>query len=125
VSAQPLIVFYDGNCRFCRAGITTARRMARAPGLTCLPFDHPRAVAVLAVLPPDERHAAFHVLDGRRLFSATSGFRQLLLRMPMGRLACALGLYRAYPWIVRHRSRVGRMLPDMPRPPQAPRRPAA
>ena len=117
----PLTVLYDGDCRFCRAGITLARGMARAPGLTCIPFDDPLAVRVLAVLPPDERHAAFHVLDGRRLYSATAGFRQLLLRMPAGWLACAMGAHRMYPWIVRHRTRLGRLLPDVPRPPRRPR----
>ena len=117
----PLIALYDGNCRFCRAGITAARRAARAPGLACIPFDDPRAVAILQVLPDDERHAAFHVLDGHRLYSATAAFHQLLRRMPAGGLACALGLHRMYPWIVRHRTRLGRMLPDMPRPPRMPR----
>lgn len=125
MSDEPLIVFYDGNCRFCRAGVTMARWAARAPGLTCLPFDHPRAVAVLDVLPPDARHAAFHALDGPRLYSATAAFRELLLRMPAGRLACELGLFRSYPWIVRNRSRLGRLLPDVPRPPEGPRRSGA
>lgn len=117
----PLTVLYDGNCRFCRAAITAARAAAAAPGLACLPFDHPRAVMILQALPPDERHAAFHVLDGRRLYSATGAFHQLLVRLPAGRLACAVGLHHMYPWIVRNRSRLGRLLPNVPRPPEAPR----
>ena len=123
MTGEPLIVLYDGDCRFCRASITRARRWARPPGLRCLPFDDPRAVALLSALPPGERHAAFHVVEGHRLYSATGAFMHLLRQLPGGRAACALGAYRLYPWIVRHRTRLGRLLPDTPRPPEHPRRP--
>ena len=82
-----------------------------------LPFDDPRAVRILASLPPELRHASVHAADGRGLASATEGFRVILTRLHGGRLFLATGAYRIYPWVVRNRSRIGRFVPNLPRPP--------
>ncbi len=81
-----------------------------------LPFDHPAAAAVLASVTPDARHSSVHALDGNRLFSATEGFAVILTRLKGGRMLLATGAYRVYPWAVRHRTTLGRFVPDLPRP---------
>lgn len=94
-----------------------ARRTARPPGVRLLPFDDPRARRILEVLPEDLRHSSVHVADERGLASATEAFRVILSRLRGGPALAALGLYRLYPWVVRNRSRIGRFVPDLPRPP--------
>lgn len=94
-----------------------ARRTARPPGVRLLPFDDPRAVRILSVLPEHLRHASVHVADERGLASATEGFRVILTRLRGGTTLSALGLHRMYPWVVRNRSRIGPFVPDLPRPP--------
>ncbi|MSO44505.1 MAG: DUF393 domain-containing protein [Thermoleophilia bacterium] len=114
---RPLVILYDGDCRFCRAGAHLARWAARPPGVAVLPFDDSRAIAVLAALPDSARHASLHALDGRRLVSATDAFRLALTRMRFGGILIGLGAHRIYPWMVRNRHWIGRLLPDLPRPP--------
>ncbi len=58
-----------------------------------------------------------HAADERGLASATEGFRVILTRLHGGRLFLATGAYRIYPWVVRNRSRIGRLVPNLPRPP--------
>ncbi len=58
-----------------------------------------------------------HAADDRGLASATEGFRVILTRLHGGRLFLATGAYRIYPWVVRNRSRIGRFVPNLPRPP--------
>lgn len=71
------------------------------------------------MLPPEVRHASVHVADDRGLASATEAFRVILTRLRGGRALSALGLYLLYPWVVRNRSRIGRLVPNLPRPPIA------
>ena len=94
-----------------------ARRTAIPPGVRLLPFDDPRAVRILAVLPGELRHASVHAADSRGLASATEGFRLILTRLRGGPVLAALGLHHTYPWVVRNRPRIGRLVPDLPRPP--------
>lgn len=82
-----------------------------------LPFDDPRAVRILHVLPEHLRHASVHVADYRGIASATEAFRVILGRLRGGWVLSTLGLYALYPWVVRNRSRIGRFVPDLPRPP--------
>ena len=94
-----------------------ARRAARPPGVRLLPFDHPDAVRVLSALPPDARHASVHALQGHRLYSATDGFGVILTALRGGSILLTTGLYLVYPWVVRNRTILGRLVPDLPRPP--------
>lgn len=82
-----------------------------------LPFDDPRAVRILSVLPEGVRHGSVHAADGRGLVSGTDAFRLILTRLRGGRLLIRTGVYRIYPWVVQNRSRIGRLVPDLPRPP--------
>lgn len=84
-----------------------------------LPFDDPRAVRILAVLPEELRHSSVHAADARGLISATGAFRVTLGRLRWGWILLATGTYRMYPWVVRNRSHLGRFVPDLPRPPIA------
>jgi len=112
-----LVILYDGDCRFCRAFAHVARRAARPPGVRLLPFDDPRGVRILSALPAESRHASVHAADARGLVSATDAFRLILTRLRGGRLLITTRAYRLYPWVVRNRTRVGRFVPDLPRPP--------
>lgn len=94
-----------------------ARRAARPPGVRLVPFGHPVAEHALAALPPSDRYASVHALDGARLYSATEGFGVILSRLRGGWLLLNTGAFRIYPWVVRNRSRIGRFVPDLPRPP--------
>lgn len=114
---QPLVILYDGDCRFCRAFAHSARRLAPPPGVVLLPFDDPRAGRILQVVPQDRRHASVHAADARGVISATEAFRLILTRLRGGRLLIALGAHRLYPWVAAHRHHVGRFVPDLPRPP--------
>ncbi len=82
-----------------------------------LPFDDTRGTRILAALPPEDRHASVHAADSRGLVSATEAFRLILTRVRGGGLLISTGVYRVYPWVVRHRTRIGRFVPDLPRPP--------
>lgn len=74
---------------------------------------------MLRALPDDARHASVHAVDPRGICSATDGFRLILRHLHGGDALTALGLYRVYPWVVRNRRRIGRLVPDLPRPPVA------
>jgi len=71
------------------------------------------------VVPEDVRHESVHAADDRGLASSTEAFRLILTRLRGGGLLLATGLYRAYPWVARNRSYIGRFVPDLPRPPVA------
>ena len=94
-----------------------ARRAARPPGVRLLPFGHPAAEAVLSSLPDDDRYSSVHALRGRELYSATHAFRVILSRMRGGNVFIRTRAYRIYPVVVRHRSMIGRFVPDMSQPP--------
>lgn len=114
---QPLVILYDGDCRFCRAFAHTARRLALPPGVVLLPFDDPRAVRILQAVPGERRHTSVHAADSRGVISTTQAFRLILTRLRGGRLLIAMGAHRLYPWVAGNRHLVGRFVPDLPRPP--------
>jgi len=82
-----------------------------------LPFDDPRAERILSVIPAGRRHSSVHAADARGVISATDAFRLILTRLRGGRVLIALGAHRAYPWVAGNRHLVGRLVPDLPRPP--------
>lgn len=94
-----------------------ARLAARPPGVRLLPFGYPAAEAVLSSLPDNDRYSSVHALRGRELYSATDAFRVILSRMRGGNVFIRTGAYRIYPFVVRHRSTIGRLVPDMSQPP--------
>lgn len=71
----------------------------------------------LAVLPHDLRYESVHALRDGRLYSATDGFGVILTALRGGGLLLHTGMYRIYPLVVRNRHRIGRMVPNLPRPP--------
>lgn len=85
--------------------------------MVLLPFDDPRAVRILEVLPPERRHSSVHAADSRGLASATEAFRLILSRLHGGWLVTGPGLHRVYPRVAGNRSLIGRLVPDLPRPP--------
>jgi hypothetical protein len=74
-------------------------------------------VRILCALQPDARHASVHAADSRGLVSATEAFRLILTRIRGGGFLIRTGAYKVYPWVVRHRTRIGRFVPNLPRPP--------
>ena len=69
------------------------------------------------MLPPDLRYESVHALRDGRLYSATDGFGVILTALRGGGLLLDTGMYRIYPLVVRNRHRIGRMVPNLPRPP--------
>ena len=94
-----------------------ARRAARPPGVRLIPFGHPVAEHALSALPADARYASVHALVGSRLYSATDAFGIILTRLRGGGALLTTGAYRVYPWVVRNRSMLGKLVPNLPRPP--------
>lgn len=116
----PVVILYDGDCRFCRAFAHVARRLQRPPGVYLLPFDDPRAVRILAVVPAARRHVSVHAVRDGVLHPATGAFRLICQHLYGGSVLIHTGLYRIYPVVAGNRHWFGRMVPDLPRPPIAP-----
>mgnify|MGYP006919638805 FL=1 len=72
---------------------------------------------MLLSLPDNDRYSSVHALRGRELYSATDAFRVILSRLRGGNVFIRTRAYRIYPVVVRHRSTIGRFVPDMSQPP--------
>lgn len=53
-----------------------------------------------------------HALVADQLYSGTDAAHEVLIRLPLGRLAASLGLHRLYPLVARHRASLGRWVRD-------------
>lgn len=120
------VLFYDGECRLCRASARAVASLDRKGSIAMLPFDDPAAEALLAPVPRDRRGRSMHlvqpdgwVLSGgdalielSRLLPggdvlASAAWRNDLLRSAFG---------RGYQFIADHRGQFSRVTPDGPGP---------
>lgn len=110
---EPVVVLYDGECRFCRAAAALMARWDRSRRLGILPFSDPLAVALAERVPASRRHRSLHAARGGRVACGPDAIRLLLGELPGGAALRALGVARLYGPVARSRGRVGRRLPDV------------
>lgn len=111
---EPVIVLYDGGCRFCRASATLMDRWDRRRRLGILPFGDPRAQAIAAALPADVRFGSVHAARGPVVGVGPGAVWMILGELPGGRVLRALGVARLYGAVAHRRGAIGRRLPDLP-----------
>ena len=116
------VLLYDGTCRLCRFAARTAAALDRDDRLAFLPLADPEADPLLADVPLDVRNGRWWLVlrDGTPLpgdgGAGVAALDELRLTQPLGRLLRSL---RAAPLVdgfdalvSRHRSRLGRVVPD-------------
>jgi predicted DCC family thiol-disulfide oxidoreductase YuxK len=124
-TGQP-VLFYDGDCRFCRATARAVAALDRHQSLAMLPLDDPAAEALLASIPPDGRGESMHVVqpDGWVL-SGGDALIELTRVLPGGALLASVawrndGLRRlfgrGYQLVADRRGTLSRVTPDGPSP---------
>jgi predicted DCC family thiol-disulfide oxidoreductase YuxK len=79
------VLFYDGECRFCRATARAVAALDRGKRFAYLPFADPMAEELLAPIPPAERERSIHLVfaDGR-IASAGDALAELSRVLPLG-----------------------------------------
>jgi predicted DCC family thiol-disulfide oxidoreductase YuxK len=114
---HPLL--YDVDCGFCRVSLALVLVWDRRRRLRPVALQSDEAGELLARVPEQERMASWHLVqpDGS-VRSAGAAFPPLLRELPGGTALAALaerfpdGAERGYGWVARHRSVLGRALPD-------------
>jgi XTP/dITP diphosphohydrolase len=116
-------LFYDDECKFCRASAAFMARMDRRERVSILPFSDPDADRRLQCLTPERRAASMHLVksDGRvlsagaaltELLRGTPGFRWVARRARSSPRVQRV-IDRAYWTIANNRSHLGRLVPDV------------
>ena len=111
------LVFYDGECGFCRRSLSVLLRWDRRGRLRPVALQEPAADGPLADLPPGQRMESWHLIapDGRR-WSGGGALPPLLRLLPGGRIPAAVFARfprltdRGYRWVADHRSQLSRLL---------------
>jgi predicted DCC family thiol-disulfide oxidoreductase YuxK len=93
------VLLYDAGCRFCRFAARCVARLDVRGRLAFLPLEDVEAARFLDTLPEDERYASWRLVhrDGSLLGYGAA----------RGRLPDAI-----YAFVARHRSFLGRLVPD-------------
>jgi predicted DCC family thiol-disulfide oxidoreductase YuxK len=114
-----VIVLYDRDCGLCRWIVAKLLAWDRRGRLRAVAIQSPEGQTLLADLPPEERLAAAHAIDGAgRRYSGGAAAPPILRELPGGRpLAALLAAFprvtdRAYRWVAEHRSLVGKLIPE-------------
>jgi predicted DCC family thiol-disulfide oxidoreductase YuxK len=115
------VVLFDGDCRFCRWSARALERIDRRRRLAFLPFDDPRAEALLHSVPADERRTHVWLADaGGGLSGGGAAAVRLLSLLGSARVARLPGIAtvigRGYDAVSSARGRLGRLVPDGPAP---------
>jgi predicted DCC family thiol-disulfide oxidoreductase YuxK len=124
-TAQP-VLFYDGDCRFCRATARAVAALDRHHSLAVLPFDDPAAEWLLASVPADRREESIHLVqpDGSVL-SAGDALIELTRVLPGGDLLASAAwrndglrrlFVRGYQLVAERRGMLSCLTPDGPPP---------
>jgi predicted DCC family thiol-disulfide oxidoreductase YuxK len=119
--ARPLLL-YDDDCGFCRVCVALVLTWDRRGALRPVALQSEEAARLLGGMPEQERMASWH-LAGREggVSSAGGAFPPLLRELPGGAGLAALAerfpgtVERGYALVARHRSALGRALPDSAR----------
>ncbi len=86
-----MIVFYDGECGFCKVCVALLLRWDRARRLYPMPIQEPEAQRLLASVPEGERLLSAHVRTREgAILSGAAGAPALLRQLPGGRPLAAL-----------------------------------
>jgi predicted DCC family thiol-disulfide oxidoreductase YuxK len=115
-------VIYDADCGFCKFSLALLLAWDRRGALEILALESPEADRLLADLTPEQRNSSWHLVDesGRRN-SAGAALAPFLTLLPGGRVPAALVarvphvIERGYRWVVDHRGRLGRLVPNAAR----------
>jgi predicted DCC family thiol-disulfide oxidoreductase YuxK len=120
------VLLYDGGCRLCRWSARVVAGLDRGEQLALLPLEDEEAQRLLEAVPEDRRGERFWLVlrDGTPVPGDAGGgvavLSELRLTRPLGR---ALRALRAGPLVdavdklvSRHRSALGRVVPDGPAP---------
>lgn len=120
--ARPVLL-YDGGCRLCRFAARTIALLDRDRELLILPLGDAAAAPLLRGVPQEERHATWRLVIGDTAVGYGRGAvdlaRSLRLTRPVARILRAIpdpALDDLYELVARHRSRLGRLVPDGPAP---------
>jgi predicted DCC family thiol-disulfide oxidoreductase YuxK len=121
-STRPVLL-YDGGCRLCRFSVRAIARLDRDGELDLLPLEDPAASAFVRHLPEDERDATWRLATDSALVGYGRGAvelaRALRLTRPAARILGAIppaALDALYALVSRHRSGLGRLVPNGPAP---------
>jgi predicted DCC family thiol-disulfide oxidoreductase YuxK len=124
---RPVLV-YDDACKLCRFAARTAATLDRDDRLAFLPLADPQAEPLLAEVPPDVRNGRWWLVlrdgtplpgDGGAGVAALHELRLTHRLGPLLRSVRAAALVDGFDALVsRHRTRLGRVVPDG----EAPRR---
>jgi predicted DCC family thiol-disulfide oxidoreductase YuxK len=111
------VVLYDADCGLCRWATDRIVRWDRKGRLRAVPLQASEADRLLGSMDPARRTTSWHLVSPDGVVrSAGAAVPPLLRLLPGGRpLAAAAERLprttdRAYAWIVRHRTELGRML---------------
>ena len=120
------MMLYDGGCKLCRWAARLVARIDIHEQVALLPLDDEEAGRLLASVPPARRSESWWLVlrDGMPIAGNRGGgialLSELELTRPLGR---ALGMLRLSglvdsidDLVARHRSALGRLVPDGPAP---------
>jgi predicted DCC family thiol-disulfide oxidoreductase YuxK len=117
------VLFYDGECRFCRFTARAIATLDRRRRFAYLPFSDRLAPELLSVIPADHREHSIHVVfpDGE-IASAGDALAELARVLPLGSLAADAaredrllrGLFRwGYGLVAARRGPLSSLVPDV------------
>jgi predicted DCC family thiol-disulfide oxidoreductase YuxK len=115
------LLLYDDDCGFCRVCVAVVLVWDRHRRLRPVALQSDEAGGLLAGMPVPERMASWHLSAPGRLHSAGAAFPPLLRELPGATGLAALAerfpavAERAYRLVARHRSALGRVLPERAR----------
>lgn len=100
MSGEPLVVFYDGECRWCRWSVARLVPFDRRRRLRLAPIQGPEGDRLLASVPESERLESAHAVtaDGQ-VFSGGDAAAPIAGELPA--LAWTVPLLRAAPGVTR------------------------
>jgi predicted DCC family thiol-disulfide oxidoreductase YuxK len=124
------VLFYDGDCRFCRASARVVAALDGKHSIAILPFDDPAAEPLLAAVPEARRGGSMHLVqpDGWVL-SGGDALIELSRLLPGGEILASAAwrndlLRKAfasgYRFVAEHRAQFSHLAPDGPGPVRPP-----
>jgi predicted DCC family thiol-disulfide oxidoreductase YuxK len=120
------VLFYDGECRFCRASARVVAALDRKGTIAMLPFDDPAAEELLASVAAEQLGASMHLVqpDGWVL-SGGDALIELSRVLPCGEMLASAAwrsdflrsaFASGYRFVADHRGQFSRVTPDGPGP---------
>jgi predicted DCC family thiol-disulfide oxidoreductase YuxK len=80
-------LIYDGRCAFCRRWAERVRRWDRHQRIEWLPFQSPELPTRFPDVPIEACQQRIHLVDEHRgIYAGASAGREVLRRLPLGRL---------------------------------------